>query len=169
MSHRAASYATSASESAASGLGSTAFRRRLRAACLALALLQAAAATFPGPAHAQRDARPGAAARTIPGKTDSDTVQMDFKDVDLSVVIEMIARTTGKNFIYDDKVRGKVTSVKALAKVHGSLSRGDVLKVLNKNQHKIQRCYERALLANPSLAGRPPGSATCAESSGPAP
>ncbi len=40
-----------------------------------------------------------------------ETVHLDFKDVDLAVVIEMIARTTGKNFIYDDKVRGKVTIV----------------------------------------------------------
>jgi len=62
-----------------------------------------------------------------------------------------LARLKGKK---SGGVRGKVTSVKALAKVQGSLSRGEVLKVLNKHQHKIQRCYERALLAKPSLAGR---------------
>ncbi len=38
-------------------------------------------------------------------------VQLDFKDVELTVVIETIARITGKNFIYDDRVRGRVTIV----------------------------------------------------------
>ena len=38
-------------------------------------------------------------------------VQIDFKDVELTVVIETIARITGKNFIYDDRVRGRVTIV----------------------------------------------------------
>ena len=34
-------------------------------------------------------------------------VQLDFKDVELTVVIETIARITGRNFIYDDRVRGR--------------------------------------------------------------
>ena len=38
-------------------------------------------------------------------------VQIDFKDVELTVVIETIAQITGKNFIYDDRVRGRVTIV----------------------------------------------------------
>ena len=38
-------------------------------------------------------------------------VQLDFKDVELAVVIETIARITGRNFIYDDRVRGRVTIV----------------------------------------------------------
>jgi general secretion pathway protein D len=38
-------------------------------------------------------------------------VQLDFNDVELNVVIDTIARLTGKNFIYDDKVRGRVTIV----------------------------------------------------------
>jgi general secretion pathway protein D len=38
-------------------------------------------------------------------------VQLDFQDVELSVVIETIARLTGRNFIYDDRVRGRVTIV----------------------------------------------------------
>jgi len=40
-----------------------------------------------------------------------DQVQLDFNDVELSVVIDTIARLTGKNFIYDDRVRGRVTIV----------------------------------------------------------
>jgi general secretion pathway protein D len=56
----------------------------------------------PAPANARNDARKA---------EEPETVQLDFKDADLAVIIEMIARTTGKNFIYDDKVRGKVTIV----------------------------------------------------------
>ena len=38
-------------------------------------------------------------------------VQLDFNDVELSVVIDTIAQLTGTNFIYDDKVRGRVTVI----------------------------------------------------------
>ena len=38
-------------------------------------------------------------------------MQLDFNDVELPVVIDTIARLTGKNFIYDDRVRGRVTIV----------------------------------------------------------
>ncbi len=38
-------------------------------------------------------------------------VQLDFRDVELAVVVETIAKITGKNFIYDDRVRGRVTIV----------------------------------------------------------
>ena len=42
---------------------------------------------------------------------ENDKVQLDFNDVELSVVIDTIARLTNKNFIYDDRVRGRVTIV----------------------------------------------------------
>lgn len=42
---------------------------------------------------------------------EGDRVQLDFNDVELNVVIDTIARLTGKNFIYDDRVRGKITVV----------------------------------------------------------
>jgi general secretion pathway protein D len=38
-------------------------------------------------------------------------VTLDFNDAELSAVIEMIAKMTGRNFIYDDRVRGRVTIV----------------------------------------------------------
>ncbi|MEE8581918.1 MAG: type II secretion system secretin GspD, partial [Myxococcota bacterium] len=38
-------------------------------------------------------------------------VQLDFNDVELSVVIDTVAKITGRNFIYDDRVRGRVTIV----------------------------------------------------------
>ncbi len=52
------------------------------------------------------------------------------------------------------KVRGKVTKMSSGVKVGGSLSREDVLKVINKNFHAVQACYERALMQKPNLSGR---------------
>ena len=63
---------------------------------LALALLLLAAA----PARAQEPA--GAA---------SDQVTLDFQNAELTTVIDTIARVTGRNFIYDDRVRGRVTII----------------------------------------------------------
>ncbi|MCP4197282.1 MAG: AgmX/PglI C-terminal domain-containing protein [Proteobacteria bacterium] len=58
---------------------------------------------------------------------------------------------TGKR---SGRVRGKVTKMSSGAKVGGSLSRADVLRVINSNMHAIQACYERALMNKPSLSGR---------------
>ena len=38
-----------------------------------------------------------------------ETVSMDFQDAELTDVIKLIAEYTGKNFLYDDRVRGQVT------------------------------------------------------------
>jgi general secretion pathway protein D len=43
-------------------------------------------------------------------------ITMNFKDVDISTLTQFISRITGKNFVLDDSVRGKV-SVIAPAKV----------------------------------------------------
>lgn len=43
--------------------------------------------------------------------TQEDLVSLDFADVELPKVIDTISRMTGKNFIYDDRVRGRVTIV----------------------------------------------------------
>jgi general secretion pathway protein D len=77
---------------------------RLRTAG-ALGLL-ALGLTLAGPAWAQPAGAAGAGATVSDGE-----VQLDFNDVELSVVIDTIARLTGKNFIYDDRVRGRVTIV----------------------------------------------------------
>jgi general secretion pathway protein D len=42
---------------------------------------------------------------------EEDLVQLDLPDVELSVVIGMISEMTGTNFIYDDRVRGRVTII----------------------------------------------------------
>lgn len=43
--------------------------------------------------------------------TDEGLVNLDFQDVELAVVIDTIAKLTNKNFVYDDRVRGRVTIV----------------------------------------------------------
>ena len=48
---------------------------------------------------------------TVAQQTDEDLVSLDFADVELPKVIDTISRMTGKNFIYDDRVRGRVTIV----------------------------------------------------------
>ncbi len=68
---------------------------------------------FAAPAFGQTPTgppRPGAARAKAPSN-DQELVQLDFDDVELSVVIDTIARLTGRNFIYDDRVRGRVTIV----------------------------------------------------------
>jgi general secretion pathway protein D len=67
----------------------------------ALALFAAMALVAPAPAPAQ------------PAESEEadGLVTLDFADVELAAVIETIAKMTKKNFIYDDRVRGRVTIV----------------------------------------------------------
>jgi general secretion pathway protein D len=51
------------------------------------------------------------AAAQAPIEAQDGMVQLDFNDVEIAVVIDTIARLTKKNFIYDDRVRGRVTIV----------------------------------------------------------
>ena len=51
-------------------------------------------------------------------------------------------------------VRGRVSGIRALARVSGSLSRSQVLKVINEHLGQIQGCYERALTHHPGLGGK---------------
>jgi hypothetical protein len=52
------------------------------------------------------------------------------------------------------RVRGTVTKMTSSAKVAGSLSRSEVLQVINSHLHEVQACYERALGGNKTLGGR---------------
>jgi general secretion pathway protein D len=84
----------------------------VRARALALALLAFGALGTPLPARAQAQAeaapqQPGARPTFEPGAM----VTLDFADAELAQVIETIARATNRNFIYDDRVRGRVTIV----------------------------------------------------------
>ena len=38
-------------------------------------------------------------------------VTLDFQDAEITEVIGVIAQATGKNFLYDDRVRGRVTVI----------------------------------------------------------
>lgn len=67
---------------------------------LAPALLAAALLLAPPVTRAQ-GATPG-------GET---LVSLDFQDADITEVISTIAKATGKNFLYDDRVRGRVTVI----------------------------------------------------------
>lgn len=58
-------------------------------------------------ATAAPSANPAAAAE----KSRPSQVTLDFKDVELTDLIQTISEMTGKNFIYDDTVKGKVTIV----------------------------------------------------------
>ena len=56
---------------------------------------------------------PGADARAqrAADLSSEELISLDFNDVELPVVVDTISRMTGYNFIYDDRVRGRVTIV----------------------------------------------------------
>jgi general secretion pathway protein D len=53
----------------------------------------------------------GAAAAQRPVLGPDGKVNLDYRNAELPVVIDHIADLTGKNFLYDDRVRGQVTLV----------------------------------------------------------
>jgi general secretion pathway protein D len=85
-------------------------RRRLRAVA-AGGLVAAQLGAGPG-ASAQPGVQPPTAAggdRTT--LTPEGLVNLDFQDVEIATVIDTIARLTQRNFVYDDRVRGRVTII----------------------------------------------------------
>jgi general secretion pathway protein D len=81
-------------------------RCRALAHALIPALIPTLLAAFLGIAASAQQPPP------LPAPTaEGEKVQLDFSDVELSAIIDTIARVTGKNFIYDDRVRGKVTII----------------------------------------------------------
>ncbi len=56
-------------------------------------------------------AAPSASPNPAPTSSGPELISLDFNDVELNVVIDTISRMTGYNFIYDDRVRGRVTIV----------------------------------------------------------
>ena len=71
--------------------------RRLLAAALAVCLVAGSALAQPAEEPAKRSG--------------DNLVQLDFDNAELTAVIDTIARLTNTNFIYDDRVRGRVTIV----------------------------------------------------------
>jgi general secretion pathway protein D len=80
---------------------------QLAGAWLGLLVLCAIGAPVAARAQAQPAAQPAARPEFEPGAM----VTLDFADAELAQVIETIARATNRNFIYDDRVRGRVTIV----------------------------------------------------------
>ncbi|MEW6298401.1 MAG: type II secretion system secretin GspD [Thermodesulfobacteriota bacterium] len=68
------------------------------------------------PPHALPPGEENAAPKPPPGASDN-VVAMNFQDVDIPVLARFISEITGKNFIIDEKVRGKVTIISP-TKVH---------------------------------------------------
>ncbi|MGH7899183.1 MAG: secretin N-terminal domain-containing protein, partial [Candidatus Binatia bacterium] len=89
---------------------------RPRSIALALAgilVLSAASAPWaqaqrPTPAPRGSRVTPGAAAEKVQEKQ---LITMDFQDVEIGVLVKFISEITGRNFILDEKVRGKVTVI----------------------------------------------------------
>ena len=80
-------------------------RVALVGALLALILAAQSLVVDPPNAYAQ------AARRSPAAVPEGELIALDFNDVELNVVIDTISRMTGYNFIYDDRVRGRVTIV----------------------------------------------------------
>lgn len=89
-----------------------------------MCLLLAALLTLPSfPARAQDEdqelSRPAAQTSSQPAgkpaknevKASGDKVSLDFKDIELADLITTVSELTGKNFLYDDTVKGKATII----------------------------------------------------------
>lgn len=47
--------------------------------------------------------------RTVMAETEADSVSIDFNNVDINVFIKFISKLTNKNFLVDNRIKGKVT------------------------------------------------------------
>ncbi|RMG58583.1 MAG: type II secretion system protein GspD [Deltaproteobacteria bacterium] len=61
------------------------------------------------PALPAQEGKP--ASETGKGKSTDTLISLDFTDVEISALIKFISEVTGKNFIFDEKVRGRVTII----------------------------------------------------------
>lgn len=82
----------------------------------------------------------------------ADSIMLNFKDADINTVIETVSETTGRNFIVDPRVKGKVTVISAepmdsnglyqtflsILEVHGfaAIPFGDTTKIVPQNDAK---------------------------------
>src|SRR5207344_837128 len=53
----------------------------------------------------------GAGPAIVEGESGERYITMDFQDVDIAVLVKFIGEITGKNFVMDERVQGKVTVV----------------------------------------------------------
>ena len=73
---------------------------------LALSWMVLGSSWFVPPMHAQ----PAPAPQSEADKGQR-SITMDFQDVDIAVLVKFISEITGKNFILDERVHGKVTII----------------------------------------------------------
>lgn len=76
---------------------------------LSVLLIAGAVASALGTQVARAQTEPAADRLELDEQTGK--VRIDFDNVGITVVIDAISKLTGKNFIYDDRVRGKVTII----------------------------------------------------------
>ena len=92
--------------------------------------------------------------KTTPGPLKKEYITMNFKDVDLQVLIKFISELTGKNFLVDPAVRGKVTILspekvtvdgaykvfQSVLEVHGytTVPSGEVIKIIPADKAKAR-------------------------------
>lgn len=88
------------------GLNPISYRARRWSGAFAAVLLMtfAAMALFPGQTFA-------ATKKTTPSVAKPEKITINFVDVELSSLVRIMSEITGKNFIYDDSLRGKVTVI----------------------------------------------------------
>lgn len=85
---------------------------RAAAACLALAALAACLDAALAAAQDEPDATPSPAPAGAPRPlAPDDLVVMDFQDVEIATLVKFISEITGRNFLLDDKVKGKVSVI----------------------------------------------------------
>lgn len=98
----------------------------------------------------------------LPGlvQAEQTSLKQNFRDAEIATVIEAVAKATGKNFIIDPRVRGKVTLIApepmssdalyqtllAIINVHGfvAVPSGNLIKVVPANLARDQLPYARA-------------------------
>ncbi|MGE4501779.1 MAG: type II secretion system secretin GspD [Thiomicrospira sp.] len=99
----------------------------------------------------------------LPGLLNAQTsveLKQNFRDAEIASVIEAVAKVTGKNFIIDPRVRGKVTLIApepmsaqalyqtllAILNVHGfvAVPSGEVIKIVPANLARDQLPYSQA-------------------------
>ncbi|VAX17048.1 General secretion pathway protein D [hydrothermal vent metagenome] len=85
---------------------------------LTLAALLAVFCVGSSRADAQ-DVEGGAAPKAFPKAPSGDMVNIDFNDVDIKLFVKFMAELTGKNFVIDEKVKGKVTIISPKKVSHG--------------------------------------------------
>ena len=104
------------------------------------------AATTPLPSPATTEQKPSATSRTNVPQQAGRYVTIDFDNVDIQVFIKFVSELTGRNFVIDDKVKGKVTVIspkkiaidevykvfESVLEIYGfvAVPAGDVVKVI---------------------------------------